>query len=160
MRVFGYVHDLLSVYFFNETTGLGVLPEAANKIPHLYVLVYGQNAEMNTYSLIYGPEEVTYAFDPITHHISNVFIHKNDLIGVLIPGGGCILEGNFQFCSAQPNVEIDDGKCSSAFFHPMNNSATPRKDIPADEFYEVFVNLSMEAIVIPGECASVGLFSS
>ena len=118
-----------------------------NVLAYLYALVYRPNADRSMYSLHYGPKLMTHqlSFNPL---LLNVPVSKGDLIGVLIPRECIDLpDSDHSACPSHPNLLVKEGKCNSAFFHPMDHSSMLQENIPADEFKEVFVDLNMEAVI-------------
>ena len=129
---------------------LHVLPgqTALNFYPHVYAVVYRFNANESTYSRHYGPTLITHGLTPNALNIAeDVYVKKGDLVGVLIPKG-CMDRGDdIPLCPSQVNLEVQEGRCSYAFFHSMDNVDTIMENIPTMDFQEVFVDLSMEATI-------------
>ena len=147
IKVFGLLSaENLAELFETDENGISLVVDQTDfKIfPHVYAVVYRYNTNENTYSLHYGPTLITHALMLNVSNIAeDVDVKRSDLIGILIPEGCVDRDDDVPLCPSQVNLEVQEGRCSYAFFHSMDNISTIVENIPATDLQEVLVDLSM-----------------
>lgn len=146
VMAFGYLReeDVLDLFLANiDVESIDSENVNFTTLPIAYVVVYRPDFLQNVYTLVHGPEALTYKFEPGIILV-DWEVEEGDRIGVILPER-CETAENFDYpmvCPAKLNLRVMDGRCLSALYALLSLEDDVSR-IEMNEFVEVYVDLNM-----------------